>query len=62
MTLGSAANLANSLRAAGEVAEADQLLQRTLSRYDRKLTARHPDTVLAREGGRLDFDFDPPRI
>jgi tetratricopeptide (TPR) repeat protein len=61
-TLGCAANLVADLRAAEATAEADVLFADTLARYENMLEPDHPDVVVARRGGRLDFDFDPPPI
>ena len=62
LTLGCAANLAADLRAEGAAAEADRLWADTMSRYDATLGLTFSDSVVAAEGGRLDFDFDPPPI
>jgi tetratricopeptide (TPR) repeat protein len=62
LTLGCAANLTIDLRADGVGDEAEILLADTVRRYDSSLGGDHPDTVAAREGRRLDFDFDPPPI
>ena len=62
LTLGCAANLVADLRSNGATSEADSLHADTMSRYRATLGLSHPDTVVAAEGGRLDFDFDPPPI
>jgi Flp pilus assembly protein TadD len=62
LTLGCAANLTVDLRADGVVEEALRLTADTLERYARTLGPDHPDTQVAKEGRRLDFDFDPPPI
>lgn len=62
LTLGCAANLSVILRRAGAESEADTLLADTLAHYDRLLGPNHPDSVVAKEGRQLDFDFDPPPI
>jgi Tetratricopeptide repeat len=62
MTLGCAANMVIDLRAAGLDEEADRLAEDTLRRFREALGERHPDVVVAKEGRRLDFDFDPPPI
>jgi hypothetical protein len=62
LTLGCAANLAVDMRTHGAKEEASRLTEDTLERYKRTLGLGHPDTVFAREGRRLDFDFDPPPI
>jgi hypothetical protein len=62
LTLGCAANLTVDLKTLGAVEQAAQLREDTLERHRRTLGAAHPDTVVATEGGRLDFDFDPPPI
>jgi tetratricopeptide (TPR) repeat protein len=61
-TLGCAANLAMDLRADGAVSEADSLFADTMARYENTIGLAHPDAVVALDGGRLDFDFDPPPI
>jgi tetratricopeptide (TPR) repeat protein len=62
LTLGCAANLVADLRAAGAGADADSLHADTMGRYDATLGLGHPDAVVAADGRRLDFDFDPPPI
>ncbi len=62
LTLGCAANLAVDMRAHGAKEEATRLTEDTLERYKRTLGSGHPDTRVAEQGGRLDFDFDPPPI
>jgi Flp pilus assembly protein TadD len=62
LTLGCAANLVVDLRADGVRADADVLHADTMSRYEATLGLGHPDRLVAAEGRRLDFDFDPPPI
>jgi tetratricopeptide (TPR) repeat protein len=62
LTLGCAANLAVDMRADGAKEEASRLREDTLERYKRTLGSGHPDARVAEQGGRLDFDFDPPPI
>jgi hypothetical protein len=62
LALGCAANLVVDLRADGATGEADSLAADTMSRYAATLGLSHPDAVVAAQGGRLDFDFDPPPI
>ena len=62
LTLGCAANLVADLRADSAAADADSLYADTVSRYEATLGLGHPDAVVAAEGRRLDFDFDPPPI
>jgi tetratricopeptide (TPR) repeat protein len=62
LTLGCAANLVADLRADGATAEAETLSAETMRRYEATLGLQHPDAVVAAEGRRLDFDFDPPPI
>lgn len=62
LTLGCAANLIVDLRADGRAAQAAELAEKTFALYDDVLGPEHPDTVVAREGRHLDFDFDPPPI
>jgi hypothetical protein len=62
ITLGCAANMAVDLRAEGLDEEAEQLSADTLARFRTTLGDKHPDTLVAAEGRRLDFDFDPPPI
>jgi tetratricopeptide (TPR) repeat protein len=62
LTLGCAANLTVDLRNDGAAEEADSLHADTMSRYASTLGLSHPDAVVAAEGRRLDFDFDPPPI
>jgi tetratricopeptide (TPR) repeat protein len=61
-TLGCAANLTVDLRADAATAEADSLSAETIARYAGTLGLSHPDAIVVQEGGRLDFDFDPPPI
>ena len=60
MTLACAINFASDLRANGEELEADQLRSNTLDRYMQTLKGQHPTVKAARDGQRIDFDFDPP--
>lgn len=62
VTLGCAANLIVDLRAMGEDAAAEALAGTIFPRYEQALFSDHPDVLVAREGRRLDFDFDPPLI
>ncbi|MFC4061671.1 FxSxx-COOH system tetratricopeptide repeat protein [Planomonospora corallina] len=62
LTLAAAANLVVDLRATGAGEEADTLAAATFDRYRTVLGKAHPDAQVARAGGRLDFDFDPPAI
>jgi len=62
MTLGCATNLSLDLRKDGAEDEANALAEDTLDRYYRTLGPEHPDAKVAQQGGRLDFDFDPPPI
>jgi tetratricopeptide (TPR) repeat protein len=62
LTLGCAANLVVDLRNDGAASEADSLYADTMSRYENTLGLSHADAVVAAEGRRLDFDFDPPPI
>ena len=62
MTLGCAANLAIDLRNDGDETMAERLSIDTMRRYRQTLGGDHPDTVVAAEGRRLDFDFDSPQI
>jgi tetratricopeptide (TPR) repeat protein len=62
LTLGCAANLIADLRADGATAEAEALYADTMERYKKTLSLSHPDAMVAAEGRRLDFDFDPPPI
>jgi tetratricopeptide (TPR) repeat protein len=61
-TLGCAANLVVDLRKLGADQEAEALFADTMSRFEAGLGLGHPDAVVAAEGRRLDFDFDPPPI
>lgn len=61
-TLGCAANLVVDLRDDGAAVDADSLYADTVSRYEATLGLGHPDAVVAAEGRRVDFDFDPPPI
>jgi tetratricopeptide (TPR) repeat protein len=58
-TLGSSVNLVLDRRAVGATAEADLLYADTMRSYEATIGLTHPDAVVAAEGGRLDFDFDP---
>jgi len=62
LTLGCAANLVVDRRASGATAEADSLYAETMGGYEATLGIGHPDAIVAAEGRRLDFDFDPPPI
>jgi tetratricopeptide (TPR) repeat protein len=62
LAVGCAANLVVDLRADGAKAEAEALFTETISRYEVTLGLSHPDALVAAEGRRLDFDFDPPSI
>jgi tetratricopeptide (TPR) repeat protein len=62
LTLGCAANLVVDLRNDSAASEADSLYADTMNRYEATLGLSHSDAVVAAEGGRLDFDFDPPPI
>lgn len=62
LTLACAANLAIDMRDDGAEEQAAELLKDTLLRYEATLGLSHPDAVVAADGGRLDFDFDPPPI
>ena len=62
LTLGCAANLVVDLRNDDAAADADSLYGDILSRYEATIGLGHPDAVVAAEGRRLDFDFDPPPI
>lgn len=61
-TLGCAANLSVDLRAVGDIEAADLLAAQTMNHYAQTLGMDHPDAVVAKTGGRLDADFDPPPI
>ncbi|MEV4298229.1 tetratricopeptide repeat protein [Microbispora rosea] len=61
-TLAVAVDLAIAMRRLGRIEDAHALHGATLILYDRTLGIRHPDTVLARSGGRLDFASIPPRF
>jgi len=62
LTLGCAANLVVDLRADHAEAEAEKLAADTMSRYETTLGLTHPDAMVAAQGRRLDFDFDPPPL
>ena len=62
ITLGCAANLVLDLRADGADEEADSLLARTTSGYERTFGTDHPLTEAVAARSRLDFDFDPMPI
>jgi hypothetical protein len=62
LTLGCAANLAVDRRADGATAEAEALFAETMGHYETTLGTSHPDTIVAGESRRLDFDFDPKGI
>jgi hypothetical protein len=59
LTLAAAANLSLDLKADGAGEAAAELLGETMRGYRETLTLNHPDAVVAAEGQRLDFDFDP---
>ncbi|MBP2704533.1 tetratricopeptide repeat protein [Microbispora sp. RL4-1S] len=58
-TLACGANLAQDLRAAGLEEEGTRLHEETIDAYRRTAPANRPDAVAAREGRRVDCDFDP---
>jgi hypothetical protein len=62
VTLGCASNLALDLDATGDRPAAEAIRANTMERYYDTLGEQHPDTVAAREGRRVDPDFDPPAI
>ncbi|GAA4573702.1 FxSxx-COOH system tetratricopeptide repeat protein [Planotetraspora kaengkrachanensis] len=62
LTLAGAANLVIDLRSTGDDDQADALAEDTFDRYQRALGSDHPDVIVALNGQRLDFDFDPPAL
>jgi len=61
-TLGCASNLALDRVANGDEAAGNSLRAETLRLYEENHGQDFPDTVVAKEGNRLDPDFDPPGI
>jgi tetratricopeptide (TPR) repeat protein len=63
-TLACANNYALDLAATGAVAESAELRQRTLAdlRRNPNIGEAHPDTVLAKDGRRIDCDIEPPPV
>jgi hypothetical protein len=59
LSLAAAANLSLDLRADGVSEAAAELSAETMRGYAETLSLNHPDAVVAAEGRRLDFDFDP---
>jgi tetratricopeptide (TPR) repeat protein len=61
-TLGCAANLALDRIASGDQESGKSLMANVLRLYEKFQGPEFPDAVVAREGKRLDPDFDPPAI